>query len=65
MPGMDMLEQIPAWYDREYKAKILEPRKLMQRMDEPELNPGRTWRMGRAEEVFGAAHYVNAPILPF
>ena len=64
-PGMpDKLEQIPAWYDREYKAKILEPRKEMQRMDAPAVNPGRTWRMGKAEEVFGAPHYDNAPYYP-
>ena len=64
MPAMGMLEQIPAWYDREYRAKILEARKEMERMDAPALNPGRTWRTGKAEEVFGPAHYENAPYYP-
>ena len=64
-PGMpDKLEQIPAWYDREYKAKILEPSKELQRMDAPALNPGRTWRTGMAEEVFGPHFYDNAPYYP-
>ena len=47
------LDDIPAWYEQEYKNKIWKPKMDMVRLNESALNPGRTWRLGLAAEVFG------------
>ena len=53
-PGMPLdLEAIPAWYEQEYEARIWEPKKEAMRMGKAALNPGRTWRLGLAADVFG------------
>ena len=47
------LEDIPAWYAKEYERKVWARKKELIRLNQPKYNPGRTWRIGLATEPFG------------
>ncbi|MFY7907832.1 MAG: hypothetical protein ACOVO0_16985, partial [Burkholderiaceae bacterium] len=52
-PMPEDLDAIPAWYEREYQERIWKPKQELLRLNAPEANPGRTWRLGLAAETFG------------
>ena len=53
-PGMPVeLDDKPDWYEHQHKSLVTEPREELRRLDTDLLNPGRTWRSGKAVDVFG------------
>ena len=47
------LDAIPLWYEEQYETRLGRLQQEMRRLNDPAWNPGRTWRLGLASQVFG------------
>ena len=54
-PMPEELEAIPSWYEEQWESKVGSSQQELKNLNEAELNPGRTWRLGLAAETFGAS----------
>ena len=49
------LDAIPHWYEEQYESRLGRRKEELRRMNDPAWNPGRTWRLGLAAQVFGSS----------